>query len=216
MKKLIGIVLYLMILNAVAAPVLDQSFVPVSENGIASFGGTFSEFTPAQTITVGITGQLVGVDFFMVNNGTNNNADVILQIFSPVFVGDQLDVRPLQNPPLATAIPVSGSLIPDTDSFVSFDLSPANFNVTSGQAIVISLSSNGPVGSEFMALGRSPGGYIDGEAYSGAGLVDIFTNFDFGFRTFVAPTIIPVPATVWLFATGLIGLVGVARRKAAA
>jgi len=33
--------------------------------------------------------------------------------------------------------------------------------------------------------------------------------------TLLPPAVVPVPASVWLFATGLLGLVGIARRKAA-
>lgn len=47
-----------------------------------------------------------------------------------------------------------------------------------------------------------------------------FTSFDdfdglFGDWTTVEITAVPVPAAVWLFASGLLGLAGIARRKAA-
>jgi len=50
----------------------------------------------------------------------------------------------------------------------------------------------------------------------GVGMIDgpflgFHANFDF-----TTPNAVPVPAAVWLFASGLIGLVGVARRKKAA
>ncbi len=35
-----------------------------------------------------------------------------------------------------------------------------------------------------------------------------------GFSGFVEQTVVPVPAAVWLFGSGLIGLFGIARRKA--
>ena len=50
----------------------------------------------------------------------------------------------------------------------------------------------------------------------GLGMIDgAFVGFNANFD-FNAPAAIPVPAAVWLFGSGLLGLVGVARRKKAA
>lgn len=38
-------------------------------------------------------------------------------------------------------------------------------------------------------------------------------NDDYGGRQFLYPVVVPVPAAVWLFGSGLLGLVGIARRK---
>ena len=38
---------------------------------------------------------------------------------------------------------------------------------------------------------------------------------DYGYALLSATTVVPVPATVWLFGSGLIGLIGLARRKKA-
>ena len=46
------------------------------------------------------------------------------------------------------------------------------------------------------------------EVFFSNGISDVFT-FD------ATPTVIPVPAAVWLFGSGLIGLAGIARRKKA-
>ena len=53
---------------------------------------------------------------------------------------------------------------------------------------------------------------IDGDGIRGIGMIDgafpgFNANFDF--------TVVPVPAAVWLFGSGLLGLVGVARRRKA-
>jgi len=59
---------------------------------------------------------------------------------------------------------------------------------------------------------------IDSNGILGLGMVDgPFQGFSANFN-FVAPNaaVIPVPAAVWLLGSGLIGLVGVARRKKAA
>jgi len=50
----------------------------------------------------------------------------------------------------------------------------------------------------------------------GAGMLDgPFGGFSANFNMTAAPSAVPVPAAVWLFGSGLLGLVGVARRKAA-
>ena len=56
---------------------------------------------------------------------------------------------------------------------------------------------------------------IDGDGIPGIGFIDgpfatvpLSANFDFS-------TAVPIPAAVWLFGSGLVGLIGVARRKKA-
>ena len=49
-------------------------------------------------------------------------------------------------------------------------------------------------------------------ALSGAGLISTST---FGFVVAITPNAVPVPAAVWLFGSGLLGLIGLARRKKA-
>lgn len=54
--------------------------------------------------------------------------------------------------------------------------------------------------------------YAAGELYEGG---NIFSSpdRDINFRTWMDVSAIPVPAAVWLFGSGLLGLVGMARRK---
>ena len=58
---------------------------------------------------------------------------------------------------------------------------------------------------------------VDGDGILGLGMVDgAFPGFNANFNLNTAATsAVPVPAAVWLFGSGLLGLVGVARRKAA-
>jgi hypothetical protein len=41
----------------------------------------------------------------------------------------------------------------------------------------------------------------------------VFEGFNFNFNLHGNMTVVPVPAAVWLFGSGLLGLAGVARRK---
>ena len=55
---------------------------------------------------------------------------------------------------------------------------------------------------------------IDGDGIAGIGMIDgAFPGFSANFN--LTTSAVPVPAAVWLFGSGLLGLVGVARRKAA-
>ncbi len=58
----------------------------------------------------------------------------------------------------------------------------------------------------------------DGDTFSGAKMVDgpfVGQSANFSVNGITAPATIPVPAAAWLLGSGLLGLVGVARRKAA-
>jgi hypothetical protein len=50
----------------------------------------------------------------------------------------------------------------------------------------------------------------NGDSIVGAGMVDVFTDMH---PVFNITTTVPVPAAAWLFGSGLLGLVGVARRR---
>ena len=63
---------------------------------------------------------------------------------------------------------------------------------------------------------------VDGDGVPGLAMIDgAFVGFNANFSVNAAsyevnPAVVPVPAAVWLFGSGLLGLVGVARRKKAA
>ena len=79
----------------------------------------------------------------------------------------------------------------------------------------LSINAQGTVVNSENAVGSiSSGGPFDIMSVVVAfGLTD---NTGVGFSGFVEQTAVPVPAAVWLFGSGLLGLIGVARRKTAA
>lgn len=103
-------------------------------------------------------------------------------------------------------------IVPEyVDSFFDVDFSAINLVI--GESYTVSASVVGD--SPYWGLGRTSASiYGYGDIYSGGmaytGGVP-YESFDMSFR--VTPTAVPVPAAVWLFGTGLIGLVGLARRK---
>jgi hypothetical protein len=70
------------------------------------------------------------------------------------------------------------------------------------------------VGDTYTSTDGIAGNPLNPDGIRGYGMLDgAFAGFNANFD-FVAP--VPVPAAVWLFGSGLLGLVGVARRKAVA
>ena len=66
---------------------------------------------------------------------------------------------------------------------------------------------------QFGAFNNHLGGELAGTAQQGAGIAtNILGESGFDASTYVM-SLVPVPAAVWLFGSGLLGLVGVARRK---
>jgi hypothetical protein len=53
-------------------------------------------------------------------------------------------------------------------------------------------------------------GYFDGDDDNFGTMSGVWTDFT------MTPVVVPVPAAVWLFGTGLLGLVGIARRRSVA
>ncbi len=57
------------------------------------------------------------------------------------------------------------------------------------------------------------GGIINGGTQSMPGSAEIFTTQDWTRAQFISRTAVPLPAAIWLFGAGLVGLAGLARRK---
>ena len=57
-------------------------------------------------------------------------------------------------------------------------------------------------------------GTFDGTTLSITGIYYEPVNDGFIYNYIINATVVPIPATIWLFGTGLLGLIGVARKKA--
>ena len=109
-----------------------------------------------------------------------------------------------------------------TGSFQSpmvFDLLPFGIDVNVGDVLALVLRSNDNV----FAFGTSSGDAYAGGQYTQRFTPDgVFPDFsapsfpngtDLSFRTYVDTTVVPVPAAAWLFATALMGLLGLSGRR---
>jgi len=116
-----------------------------------------------------------------------------------------------------------------TDATISFALEQSTTGIFQAGAVTIQLFEgvSSPAGSP-IASGSSSGG-LAGASFPGVSfLADLMINTTYTVRTAfsfgingtgvtanatTSVSAVPVPAAVWLFGSGLIGLVGVARRK---
>jgi len=75
------------------------------------------------------------------------------------------------------------------------------------------LSANKPLGGQKWMLAS----VVNANSVNGVPGVPMpagpFVGFNANFNANLAPVVVPVPAAVWLFGSGLLGLVGIARRK---
>lgn len=114
--------------------------------------------------------------------------------------------------PVMALVSVGRSTIPvqyqfDTD-FTILNVGPGTFD-PSGNGSLTQLSSNILEGIEGHGLIQFIGTYS-----SISWNVDVYEDFH-AIQIGVESAVVPVPATVWLFGSGLIGLVGIAGRKKA-
>jgi hypothetical protein len=184
-----------------ATPILDQAFVS-GDNSIQARIGLLppsSTFDVFQSFTVGLDGVLDHVDFALQEHGTPTQ-NLILDI---VQTGSPFGAA------LASAF-ATPSGVPSAAGLVSFDLTGSALAVTVGQHLSIRLSSlqnfSGNV-NEYVALGRSSGGYAGGSGNQSNNGVLGNQPWDFDFRTFVntADTAaVPEPTSILLLGSGLI------------
>jgi len=200
-----------------AASILDQSFVPspaadLYRGNIISrpFASFYAD--QAQTFTVGITGQLTNIEVLI--EGLNQAADLFV------------DIRPTINGiPISDDSSILGEVaIPASEisgfpyTFINVDYSSQDILVTSGTELAIVLKIDRlSQGGDYSWRGETGDLYTSGVAYTRTNTTDWFApisgslTVDYGFKTFVNP--IPIPPAIYLFVTGLLGLIGVSRKK---
>jgi len=212
-----GLIFFSSIFNSAAsAPILDQ----IADSPLNLTTMPFGSLDIAQTFTVGITGQLTRVDLKIGEFGFG----------TPEVV--HIDIRPTIN-----GVPIEDdnsffaqtALLPSemsgTSIFTEIDFSSANIIVSIGDVLAIALRSDAPPTHPEGNTYVSPltEGYVGGDRFF-RGTSSTGTSFptwttqsspdlDLKFRTFVNP--IPIPSAIWLFGSGLLGLIGIARKKEA-
>ena len=133
--------------------------------------------------------------------GTPPNGNDIIELAVRRTSGDQLTVR-LRRLDVGTGIDTILETLPLDLSLGDQIALMLSRNSTTSNAITVSFSYvNAGVFSSPTAFSITP---------------DIFNGESFTRAAFVATTPVPLPAAAWLFGSGLLGLIGIARRKKAA
>jgi len=175
--------------NTVASTVLDQvNDATINDNYWFNITSNHLQ----QGVTAGLDGVLSNIEVFFYQAGT---VDFSINLGSPW----QSDANDYQDNALSV---VAG--------WNNIDISLANIMVNAGDEFVIGLQGAG--GSTNLVHGNILNEYAAGNVYLN-GSISSSSDHDTHFRTYVSA--VPVPAAAWLFGSGLIGLIGVARRKKA-
>ena len=203
-------------LQATAATVTfnyDQSFGAVSPDGPAPWATAIFQDTinPGEvTLTMSVSAFVGEADV----TAMYFNLDPSLDLTSLSFNRDGGTGPTAANTNISTGIDAFGPLGGDGIYDIEFDFPPApgqqagRFNA--GEDLIYTITGTGITASSFNFFG-TPG---PGEGNAGPFLsVARFqsTGYDQNGSDWVGA--VPVPAAVWLFGSGLLGLVGVARRK---
>lgn len=167
-----------------------QIFVPGSYSFDTALGGGNAE-SGIMNVTVG-TGQLGMHLLFDWNGGLNTDMFVVLARNSLFGSGIGRSVA---------GVTAAGANNCDAGAILNCLWDGPGFG-SDGQPAgnkVWSLATVDGNGDGVMGVPTANGGPISG--------------YNFSFNASLAPTVIPVPAAVWLFGSGLLGLLGIARRR---
>lgn len=210
----------LLVLSAptIAAPLLDQEFVPAVQNVAVAIGQVGAVPTQnldaAQTFTVGMTGVLTGVEILVRRDNASITQPLVLDIRTTT---GGAPTEPNAGANILGSVSAAAATIPLATTFVSFDLTALGISVSTGDVLAITTRSAGE-NPAYLWTGSNTNDYLPGSAYrrlfSTTWEVPTFAN-DFAFRTYVDASPIAEPGMLALFGLGLAGI-GIARRKRAA
>ena len=167
----------------------------------------------AQTFTVGVSGGIVRVDFAL-ERRLDTAADLTLSIRELSLNGEPNGF--LLGSSTVGAFDITTHQGNDPNfSFTSFDFSSAPIFVSTGTTLALVFEYRG-VNPDIYIIWGVIDNYESGTAVTKDSNEDNWEfngNLDYGFRTYVDTSVVPIPASLWLFGSGLLGLIGVARRK---
>jgi len=168
------------------AVVVDQENLPDQSWAV----NTQSAFEWQQQIIAGQTGILSGIDIF------TQESPGTFSFFVNTGLGWQTDTPEFET-----------TISPAAFSTIHIDVSSAGISLSAGTPFMMGIVGAGPGTICCGVRGTQANAYPAGALYLDGSVRDN----DLGFRTYMQ--VVPIPPAVWLFGSGLIGLVGIARRR---
>lgn len=193
--------------GGLSIPVLKAKAESVDANGWVSglaMGIQGYQFTGSDSTTISLDSTLTGsVTNTRGSDVTGLSVGVWLMLDDPAFM------FPAAN--TLSDLLLQITLMPVVDSFSWEDLStgPVDRSTTTTDPLdQLQITLNN--GDEFYVLAA-----LTAAADGKGAVADAFSTFEMGFDTtqLVPAAVVPVPAAIWLFGSGLLGIIGVARRK---
>lgn len=196
-----------------SAATVDQSQLLYNGGSPFDFGptvGDYPNYPVGQSFTAGLTGLLTQIDVF--SNGQ-------------IMGTNDLTMELREGDGTAGTLLGSTTISVGNNAFdfglggytVSIDTTGFGVNVTPGSVytfLFTNVTGSGDLALRGILTAYDTDPYAGGRAYEGPGYGDQPT-WDQMFQTHVQVSAVPIPAAAWLFGSGLLGLIGVARRKVA-
>ena len=195
---------------AMAEPILDQSQL-MADQTVAIHSTISSPVARVgQTFTVGIDGLLDSIELSL--SETGSGGDLVVNILD--MSGGDLSLAPsLGGVSIAEMDlgPFVLSLSATSVTATLIDLSSLGIDVNVVDVLAVDLSTSRALPNLYGVRRQiSSDEYAGGAHFAGNSFISSGAD-DLAFKTFVTP--VPIPPAVWLFGSGLLGLVGMARRK---
>lgn len=198
--------------SATLAAIIDQEYDPTGSSQVLIVD---VDNDLAQTFTVGITGTLSSIDLMI--DSFNATDDLLVDFRRTTLSGSPVESDTGSDILGSFAVAANTITALGAITFKNYDVSSLGIAVTAGEILAITLTSSESTG-RFRWATKTSAGYSGGDGYLrgsdiGSTTWTTFAGSDHGFRTYIQP--VPVPAAIWLFGSGLLGIVGIARRKKA-
>ncbi len=189
----------LSLVAAVASPMASAAII---EQSAGQFDATIAAFDPiGQTFVA--EDALLGQIAFAFSRNTNTPSDGLVTM--TLYSGSGFAGASLGSVGMNLSGPLPGAL--DPPQFIDFDFSGVGLTV--GNTYTAAVTSND---FSISVVYNGNDAYANGLLLESHPTSNLCTNgCDLNFR--VTPAAVPVPAAIWLFGSGILGLIGVARRK---
>ncbi len=196
---------------AFSSQVIDQWQVSFDTGVPFTFpNSTTTNYPVGQSFTAGVSGLLSGINLFsngpiLGSNSQASSDTVTLGLYS-YSGGNALGTL------LGSVTKTVSSSISVWGYILAFDTSSAGVQVAAGSQYAFAITNVTGAGdlSTRGILGSTTNPYAGGQSINGAGYGNQ-PNWDLQFQT--AVTTVPLPGVAWLFGSGLLGLVGLNKRK---